>query len=374
MADKLRVGIVGGGQLGQMLGLAGRDLGIECEYLDPSSEPPAASVGRVVRAAFDDRAAILELAGRVDVLTYEFENLSVDALEPAREVCPVYPPLAALAAAQDRLAEKRLFEKLAIPLPRWHAVAERPDLSAAAEALGLPFVLKTRRFGYDGKGQFVVRSADDLEAAWQALGDMPLIAERWVAFDREVSAIGARGTDGTTVCYPLTENVHADGILCASRAPAGGDRLERTAHDYLARLLESLDYVGVIALELFAVGDSLLANEFAPRVHNSGHWTIEGAQPSQFANHLLAVTGLGPQNPTLRGHAGMLNLIGDIPAAARALDRDDATLHDYGKSPRPGRKLGHITLLADDPAGRDLGLAEIGNSVTELATQFGTRK
>ena len=374
MADELRVGVVGGGQLGQMLGFAGRGLGIECEYLDPSAEPPAASAGRVVRAAFDDRGAILELAGRVDVLTYEFENLPVDALEPACEVCPVFPPLGALRAAQDRLAEKRLFEQLGIPLPDWHAVSARSDLSAAAEALGLPFVLKTRRFGYDGKGQFVVRTADDLEAAWHALGDAPLIAEQWVAFDREVSAIGARGTDGTTVCYPLTENVHADGILRCSRAPVSGGRVEATAHDYLLRLLESLDYVGVVALELFAVGDTLLANEFAPRVHNSGHWTIEGADPSQFANHLLAITGLGPRKPTLRGHAGMLNLIGEIPTAARALDRDDATLHDYGKSPRPGRKLGHITLLTDDAAARDLALAEVGNSVTELATQLGTWK
>ena len=153
-----------------------------------------------------------------------------------------------------------------------------------------------------------------------------------------------------------------------------GGPVEAAAHDYLSRLLESLDYVGVIALELFAVGDALLANEFAPRVHNSGHWTIEGADPSQFANHLLAITGRGPRDPALRGHAGMLNLIGEIPAAARSLGREDATLHDYGKSPRPGRKLGHITLLADDAAARDLALAEVGNSVTELATQFGTRK
>lgn len=374
MPDKLRVGVIGGGQLGQMLGFAGRTLGIECEYLDPSAEPPAAAAGRVVRASFDDDASILSLASRVDVLTYEFENLSVEALEPALGMCPIFPPLAALAAAQDRLAEKHLFEKLKIPLPRWHAVSERSDLSAAAEVLGLPFVLKTRRFGYDGKGQFVLRTDDDLEAAWRTLGDAPLVAEQWVTFDREVSAIGARGTDGTTVCYPLTENLHADGILRYSRAPVSGKRLETAAHDYLSRLLDSLDYVGVLALELFAVGDALLANEFAPRVHNSGHWTIEGADPSQFANHLLAITGQPPREPALCGHAGMLNLIGGIPAAARAPDLAHATLHDYGKSPRPGRKLGHITLLAEDAASRDRALAELGNTVTGLAPDFGTRE
>ena len=372
MTDRVRVGVIGGGQLGQMLGLAGRGLGIDCEYLDPAAEPPAATAGPVVRAAFDDRAAILELAGRVDALTYEFENLSVDALEPAREVCPVFPPLGALAAAQDRLAEKRLFGKLGIPLPNWHPVSERPDLSAAARTLGLPFVLKTRRFGYDGKGQFVVREDDDLDAAWRALGGVPLIAEQWVTFDCEVSAIGARGTDGTMVCYPLTENLHADGILRYSRAPISGGHTESAAHDYLSRLLDKLDYVGVIALELFVVGDTLLANEFAPRVHNSGHWTIEGADPSQFANHLLAITGQQPRKPALSGHAGMLNLIGEIPAAARKLSLADATLHDYGKSPRPGRKLGHVTLLADSADSRDRALAELGRTVTGLAPGFGT--
>lgn len=372
MADEIRVGVIGGGQLGQMLGFAGRDLGIECEYLDPSAEPPAAAAGRVVRAAFDDRRAILELASRVDVLTYEFENLSVEALEPACEVCAVFPPLGALEAAQDRLAEKRLFEKLEIPLPKWHAVSSRADLDAAAEALGLPFVLKTRRFGYDGKGQFVVRGDGDLDAAWRELGGAPLIGEQWVTFDREVSAIGVRSTDGTTVCYPLTENLHADGILRLSRAPATGEGIETAAHDYLSRLLAELDYVGVVALELFAVGETLLANEFAPRVHNSGHWTIEGADPSQFANHLLAITGQRPREPALRGHAGMLNLIGEIPAAARTLGLADATLHDYGKYPRPGRKLGHVTLLADDAASRDRLLAELSNTVTGLAPDFGT--
>lgn len=363
MADKLRVGVVGGGQLGQMLGMAGCDLGIECEYLDPSPEPAAAIAGRVVRANFNDRAAILKLAGRVDTLTYEFENLSVAALEPARAVCPVFPPLSALKAAQDRLAEKRLFEELDIPLPQWRAVSDRSSLIAATGALGLPLVLKTRRFGYDGKGQFMVRENADLDTAWRALGNSPLIAEQWVRFDREVSAIGARSADGTSVCYPLTENVHTDGMLHYCRAPANGG-VEHTAGDYLSRLLERLDYVGVMALELFAIGDTLLANEFAPRVHNSGHWTIEGADPSQFANHLLAITGQALHKPALLGHAGMLNLIGEIPAAARTLRRQDATLHDYAKSPRPGRKLGHITVLANTAAARDLALADVGNGIS----------
>ncbi len=368
----MRIGIIGGGQLGQMLGYAGRELGFDCTFLDPSPSPPAADAGPVVKAAFDDGDAIRELAAGVDVLTYEFENVPVEALESAIDVCPVYPPLPALSKAQDRLSEKTLFESLDIPLPGWHAVDSHDDLSAAADRLGLPLVLKTRRFGYDGKGQFVIRSPEDLDAAWEALGGSALIAEAWVPFDYEVSAIAARAVDGSIAFYPLTHNQHAGGILRYSRAPVNVPALDSQARDAARKLAESLDYVGVIALELFVRDGQLLANEFAPRVHNSGHWTIEGAVTSQFANHLLTVAGKAPGDAAARHHSGMLNLIGEIPATAR-VDRGPATvLHDYGKAPREGRKLGHITVIADSADSRDAALTDLGESVTESIPRFET--
>jgi len=368
----MRVGIIGGGQLGQMLGYAGRQLGISCEFLDPSPAPPAASAGPVTTAAFDDRDALAGLARRVDVLSYEFENLPADALAAVADVCPVYPPLRALTEAQDRLREKTLFEALDIALPQWHTVDSRSDLTAAAEKLGLPLVLKTRRLGYDGKGQALISTEAELDAAWAELNGNPLIAEQWVNFDYEVSAIATRGIGGDVVVYPLTHNVHSGGILRYSRAPVNSPQLEQKAAEYVRRLLEELDYVGTIALELFVTGDSLLANEFAPRVHNSGHWTIEGASISQFGNHLLAVTGQKPRAPELRGHAGMLNLIGELPPEARSPLDSGVVLHDYGKSPRPGRKLGHLTLVADSAGERDARLVRLGESVTGSTPEFGT--
>ena len=360
----MRVGIIGAGQLGQMLGYAARDLGIECRFLDPSEQPPAASAGEVVRAAFDDQAALEALAAECDVITYEFENVEVDALRALAERVPVWPPVEALRQAQDRIDEKALFETVDIPLPGYRQVDSHDDLRAAADALGLPVVLKTRRFGYDGKGQFVVREAAQIDEAWDALGGQPLIAEAFVPFDFEVSVIGARGQDGSIVTWPLVRNVHRDGILSTSISPAGDDALSSLARDYMTRLLGHLDYVGVLALELFVVGDRLLANEFAPRVHNSGHWTIEGSETSQFTNHMLAVCGraLGPTGPV--GHSGMVNLVGSMPGAARSLPGARTTLHDYGKAPRPGRKLGHITAVAESAPERDEIVRKLLKTVT----------
>jgi len=358
----VRIGIIGAGQLGQMLGYAARDLGMQCVFIDPSSSPPAAACGEVIQAAFDDATALSRLAESCDVVTYEFENVPLAALAAIGSRVPVYPPPEALQQAQDRLAEKQLFERLHIPLPAFHRVDSKADLEAAAEAIGLPLVLKTRRFGYDGKGQFVVRNTADISTAWQELGGVALIAEQWVNFDYEVSAIGARKPGGDIISYPLTQNEHVDGILHSSRAPLADESLTRLAEQYLHRLLEELDYVGVLALELFVAGDQLLANEFAPRVHNSGHWTIEGAQPSQFTAHLLAICDAELKPPELHGFAGMLNLIGDIPEALRALK--SGVLHDYGKAARPGRKLGHYTVMAKTLAERDRLLAEIEQNVT----------
>ena len=357
----MRIGIIGAGQLGQMLGFAARELGDTCTFLDPGADPPAAAAGPVIRAAFDDAAALARLAAQSDVITYEFENVPVDALVAIAGAVPIYPPAAALQQAQDRLTEKTLFARLDIPLPAYQPVDSLDDLEAAVAGIGLPLVLKTRRLGYDGKGQFVVNAESDIDAAWQALGQAPLIAEQWVGFDYEVSAIGARSTAGDVVLYPLTHNDHAGGILRVSRAPVDDPALFALAETHMHRLLTELNYVGVLALEMFVTGDTLLANEFAPRVHNSGHWTIEGAETSQFANHIRAVTGRELGATTARGHACMVNLIGSIPAAARSLEFGH--LHDYGKAPRPGRKLGHVTAVSDTAADRDRRLGQIRAAV-----------
>ena len=366
----MRIGIIGGGQLGQMLGYAGTELGLSCEFLDPSPASPASAAGPVTPAAFDDETAIRAMAGRVDVLTYEFENVPVASLEAAAGDTPVYPPLGALANAQDRLLEKQLFRSLDIDLPGWHAVDTRADLDRAAATLGLPVVLKTRRLGYDGKGQVVIQTEGDLDNAWAILGGNSLIAEAWVPFDYEVSAIAARSVSGEIEHYPLTNNIHEGGILRFSRAPVDAPGLAAMARDYIGRLLEELNYVGVLALELFVHDGRLLANEMAPRVHNSGHWTIEGAETSQFANHLLTVAGERPGSAEAAGYAGMLNLIGQIPDSARQLAVEGATLHDYGKSPRDGRKLGHVNVVAESAELRDEKLRAIARTVVGTSPHF----
>ena len=361
-SNTMRIGIIGAGQLGQMLGFAARDLNVECRFIDPSENPPAAVCGKVIQSAFDDPVALVALAETCDVISYEFENVPVAALQHIEGLAPVYPPAAALRHSQDRLDEKKLFERLEIPLPGYHAIDSREDLNTAAEALGLPMVIKTRRLGYDGKGQFVVKIEDDLDAAWDALGGQSLIAEQWIPFDYEVSCIGVRSVSGEIAIYPLARNIHVDGILRTSRSPVDQPQLAERASDYVHRLLCHLDYVGVLALELFVTGDDLLANEFAPRVHNSGHWTIEGSETSQFENHLRAVLDMPLGSTAGKGHAGMVNLIGEITDRTRALDLGD--LHDYGKAARSGRKLGHVTVIADTAVQRDALVDIINHSVT----------
>ena len=361
----MRIGIIGAGQLGQMLGVAARELGHECRFLDPGEAPPAATVGHVTRAAFDDVAAIAQLAADCDVLTYEFENVPVDALRKAAATVAVFPPPDALELAQDRLTEKRLFEKLEIPLPPYWVVDSRADLDKAARELGWPIVIKTRRLGYDGKGQFVARCDDDLAAAWDELGDKALIVESWVDFERELSIIGARSQAGDHISWPLTQNRHVDGILRSSLAPApdsAGHKL--VAETYMQRLLDELDYVGVLALELFVADGGLLANEFAPRVHNSGHWTIEGSTSSQFRNHILAICGATPECADCPQPAGMVNLIGSVPDAIKALNDTHIVVHDYGKAARAGRKLGHVTVVAPSEHERDQLVARVLQNVT----------
>jgi len=345
----VRVAIVGGGQLGRMLVQAGERLGVACVTLDPASDSPAAQVGPAIVGAYDDPVALAHLVDGADVVTYEFENVPVDAVRALRTA--VLPPPAALEAAQDRIAEKTLFTDVGLPVPTFAAVEDAASLAAGAETVGLPAVLKTRRFGYDGKGQAVIRSAELLEDAWRAVGEVPSILEALVPFDRELSIVAVRAADGQMRCYPLVENHHREGILRVSYAPAPDltAALQAAAEAHARAVAERLGYVGVFAIELFHANGTLLGNEMAPRVHNSGHWTIEGAETSQFENHLRAVCGLPLGDVAVRGHVAMVNVIGQEPDAAAILAIPGAHLHSYGKQARPGRKLGHVTLLADDP-------------------------
>ena len=364
----MTVGIVGAGQLGRMLALAGYPLGLDFLLLDPSPGAPAGQVAPLLHGAFTDRRLLRSLARRCEVVTFDWENVSVASLRAiqAADGARICPPVAALAAAQDRVAEKRLFERLDIPTTRWRAVETRAQLTRAVRAIGLPGVLKTRRFGYDGKGQAVLRTAADLERAWQRLGGVPLLYEELVPFDCEVSVIGARSTRGELVVYPLCGNVHAHGILRLTRAPYGPAAWQRRAARYLTRVLQRFRYAGILTIEFFVRDGRLIANEMAPRVHNSGHWTIEGALTSQFENHLRAVLGLPLGGTGARGHSAMINLIDAVPDRQRLLRFAGLHLHDYGKQPRPGRKVGHCTLVEASAARRDARALEL---LQELAVE-----
>ena len=335
-----------------MLALAGYPLGLEFLFFDPSAECCAEPVGELIRADYDDQAALADFCERIDVASFEFENVPQSAAEFVAARRALRPGFAVLGTAQDRLNEKNLFESLGIPVPGFAAVDSRSALDQALSLLGFPAVLKTRRMGYDGKGQAVLRSPDDVETAWSRLGGQPLILERFVAFERELSCLTVRGSDGTIAHYPVVENVHRSGILHTA-SPRADDPLQGLAEDYSRRIVEHFDYVGVLAFEFFAVGAQLLANEIAPRVHNSGHWSIEAAVCSQFENHLRAVCGLPLGSTALRQHSLMLNCIGTEPAPEQILAINGAHLHRYGKTPKPLRKLAHITLCADDAATLD---------------------
>jgi 5-(carboxyamino)imidazole ribonucleotide synthase len=346
-----RVGIVGGGQLGRMLALAGAPLGIRCTTLDPAEASPASQVAPAIVGAYDDPGALAHLAEASDVVTYEFENVPVASVRALTDRVPVRPPPEALEVAQDRLPEKQLFEDVGLSIPAYVPVATGDELIAALESIGVPAVLKTRRLGYDGKGQAVIRDPARAEDAWRAIGEVPSLLEALVGFDRELSIVAARGADGAVACYPLVENHHRDGILRLTRAPAPGltPELQADAEAHVHAVMDALGYVGVLAIELFQVGDRLLGNELAPRVHNSGHWTIEGAVTSQFEQHLRAVCGLPLGSPAPRGQAAMVNLIGSEPDLAALAAIPGAHPHMYGKTARPGRKLGHVTVWAEDP-------------------------
>jgi 5-(carboxyamino)imidazole ribonucleotide synthase len=376
------IGILGGGQLGYMLALAGYPLGLHFRFLDPSPEAPVGRIATRITAQYDDHTALKKFAAGLELVTYEFENVPVEAARFLAERVPVLPPPAALEAAQDRLNEKHLFQKLGIATTEFAAVADQDALDHAVKQIGLPAVLKTCRMGYDGKGQWILRSAEDVarakselpsssavaressptESAQQAA---PFLLERLVRFTRELSVLAVRGRDGETAAYPLVENHHRGGILRLSLAPAPQlDRaVQQAAEDAARRVLDALQYVGVLAIEFFEHEGRLLANEMAPRVHNSGHWTIEGAVTSQFENHLRAVVGLPLGSTSAISCSAMLNLIGDVPDPAEVLAVRDAHLHLYGKSARAGRKLGHVTLRASSPE-------QLASRLGELPTYF----
>lgn len=357
---------MGAGQLGQMLALAGRKLGFEFRFLSPDANAPAGRYAELIVSDYTNEEALAHFTNGIDVATYEFESIPAEAVRFISEKVPVYPPLIALQTAQDRWKEKSCFERLEIPTAPFVAVDSMSDVRLALEKTGLPAVLKTRTQGYDGKGQAVIRRKDEVANAWVIAKGVPSIIESWVNFSRELSIIGVRSRDGKTAFYPLVENYHSEGILRFSLAPAASvsNKLQKQAEDYSGRLMDELGYVGVLALELFETENGLVANEMAPRVHNTGHWTIEGADTSQFENHLRAIAGLPLGSTEMGGAAGMINVIGREPDVTRLREVDEVHIHMYGKVPRPRRKLGHITVTADDLAG-------VKDSVSKLRNVMG---
>jgi 5-(carboxyamino)imidazole ribonucleotide synthase len=346
----MRIGVLGAGQLGRMLALAGYPLGLRFRFLDPAAQVPAAELAEWIQGDYHDDNALARFMAGLDAVTYEFENISLTLVHRLAGVLPVYPPPAALEVSQDRLHEKRFFQSLGLATAPFADVPHRAALELAIGHIGLPALLKTRRFGYDGKGQYLLRQPADADDAWHSLGRAQhgLLLEGLVRFDRELAQLAVRGRDGAMLFYPLVETHHAEGMLRRAVAPAPqvSAALQEQGMTLARRALETLQYVGVLAIELFQQGQQLIVNEMAPRVHNSGHWTIEGSQTSQFENHLRAVLGWPLGQVATVGPCTLVNLIGTIPDPRLVLAIPDTHLHLYGKAPRPGRKLGHITVRA----------------------------
>jgi 5-(carboxyamino)imidazole ribonucleotide synthase len=362
------LGILGGGQLARMLALAAAPMGVNTLVVDSAPDACAGQVAPLRLADWTDYAALEKFAAEVDVVTFDFENVPAETAHWLAERVAVFPDPRALAVAQDRLAEKTLFRECGLQTPAFEAVDTREGLDRALALIGAPAILKTRRLGYDGKGQFRIKRLADADAAWAALGAQAtahgLILEAFVPFERELSVLAVRTRDGDFRIWPLTQNWHTDGVLSLSLAPAPEvDALQQRA-EALARILaERLGYVGVFALELFVKDGQLLGNEMAPRVHNSGHWTIEGAVASQFENHVRAVLGLPLGDTSARGFSVMFNWIGDLPDPVPVLHTADGHWHDYGKQPRPGRKVGHATVCAKDAGALAVRISDIAGAL-----------
>ncbi len=358
------VGVLGAGQLARMIALAGIPLGLEFIFLDPSVDACANRLGEHLHGDYSDPELLAQLAERADVVTYEFENVPAEVADFLASHTQVHPSAEALGVAQDRLIEKSFFHDLDIPTPPYAAVDSLNSLELAMTSIGYPAILKSRTQGYDGKGQSLLKSKDDLNHAWELLQGVPAVVEAFVSFKREVSIIAVRNVSGEIVFYPLSENLHRGGILRVSECSAN-DPMQKQAEIYVSRLLEALNYVGVLALELFEVDGQLLANEFAPRVHNSGHWTIEGAETSQFENHLRAILDLPLGATTPVGKAAMVNFIGGLPVTEELLNIPNAHLHLYDKAPRTGRKVAHATVRAENTE----QLAELIKQLSALADE-----
>ncbi len=351
------IGILGGGQLGRMLAMAAARLGLRCQIFSPDPESPAFDVVlNATCAEYADVEALELFANDVDVITYEFENVPASAALVLSSRRPVLPNRKVLETTQDRLAEKDFVVRLGIGTAAYADVSNAATLREAAARIGLPAVIKTRRFGYDGKGQAIIRNGDDLGRIWTELGTKSAILESFVPFEREISVIAARSADGTVECFDVTENEHRDHILKVSRAPAAiPETLAEEARAIAGKIATALDYVGVLAVEMFVLangtGPKVLVNEIAPRVHNSGHWTLDGASVSQFEQHIRAIAGWPLGKPVRHGAVTMTNLIGDeINDYEQWLTVPGATVHLYGKgAPRPGRKMGHVTEVAPVP-------------------------
>lgn len=343
------LGILGGGQLAQMMAQAARPLGVSCVALDPAPDACAASDAELWVGVYDDPETLRRLAERCDAVTFEFENVPASSLEALEGRVPIFPSAEALRVSSDRILEKRYFDSTGVAVGPYREVRGADELAEAVRAIGLPGVLKTCSGGYDGKGQRVLRSAADAEAAGAWAEGKRCIFEAFVEFDRELSIVACRSREGEMVFYPLAENTHAQGMLVRSEAPAAvSDETATQARRAARKIMERLGYVGVLAIEFFDVGGKLLANEMAPRVHNTGHWTIEGARTSQFENHVRAVMGMPLRPAEAAGHSVMLNVIGRRPGEGVTRDVPGATLHDYGKAERRGRKIGHVTVVDPD--------------------------
>ena len=350
LAPGSTIGILGGGQLGRMMALAAARLGYKCHILDPHEHPCAAEVSACfTRARFDDEQALQRFAAQCDVVTYEFENIPVAPLAVLGD--KLMPGRRSLEVAQDRGFEKRFLEGCGVRVAPWREVDGEADIAAALDALGSPILLKSRRYGYDGKGQAWVHLPEEAASAWEAIGRQPAVAEARMSFEAEFSAVLARGSSGETAAFPLTRNRHESGILRTSTVPAGPE-IDAMAGEAIAAakaIEDALDHVGVLTVEFFACAEGPIVNEIAPRVHNSGHWTIEGAHTSQFEQHLRAILGLPLGDPSLvSAGATMENLIGqDVDRWLELVAEPGADLHLYGKGEaRPGRKMGHVTRLS----------------------------
>lgn len=358
------IGILGAGQLARMLALAGKPLGLKFIFLDPTPVACAADVGKHLIGDYTDKALLTQLAEAADIITYEFENVPVEIIDFLNQSTPVYPPAKALLIGQDRITEKTFLQDLGIATATFAEVSSLEELQQAMPAIGYPAILKTRRFGYDGKGQAVLQNEQGMAGAWQAVKNAPCVVEGFVAFDREISIIASRSVSGEVAYYPLSENTHYKGILRLAKNTQD-DPLQAPAEKYIETILTALDFVGTIALELFAVGDKLIANEFAPRVHNSGHWTIEGSETSQFENHLRAIMDMPLGSTESLGYAAMQNFIGNVPASEKLLSLSQVHVHLYDKAARKGRKLAHATARTDSRE----SFTDLINALTELARE-----